>query len=42
MVALFGQRQGRFMVQPIQGRDPGGVGDPGLLDDVSPIRIPAR
>jgi hypothetical protein len=29
------------MVQPVKGRDHRGVGDPGLLDDVSPIRIPA-
>jgi hypothetical protein len=29
-------------VQPVEGRDHGGVGDPGLLGDVSPIRIPAR
>ena len=29
------------MVQPVQGRDHGGISDPGLLDDVSPIRIPA-
>src|SRR6188768_3231706 len=30
------------MVQPVQGRDHSGVGDSGLLDEVSPIRIPAR
>jgi hypothetical protein len=37
-----GQREGWFMVQPVEGRDHGGVGDPGLLEDFTPIRIPAH
>jgi hypothetical protein len=42
VVALFDERQGRFMVQSVESRDHGCVGDPGLLDYLSPIRILVR